>query len=306
MENFNVSGVAGTPNAGRSTEVQKQQKEQKMGAIPMTSGNGQSQQVDNKPQGYNVYGEDIANFANFKGNDQHDAIRMTNSAANEVRQAYLQLQHEFPDVVIQFEPMPDPRKCGKKREGFFTYQQKLEQWKGIAMTQISNAREKCIQELQDEPKKTEDVKPADGAKEPDKTDESKKPDGTRADDTKVPDKTDGAKKPQQTTNEPGIATTPHKSAQDSETPTTEVNQNGTRTDGVKEPDKTDESKNPDGTRADDTKEPESTPAKPPKKEEPGLVEDVLDAAVAGVGGLITKIPEAIEKIRDRISENNQN
>ena len=237
MENFNVSGVAGTPNAGRSTEVQKQQKEQKMGAIPMTSGNGQSQQVDNKPQGYNVYGEDIANFANFKGNDQHDAIRMTNSAANEVRQAYLQLQHEFPDVVIQFEPMPDPRKCGKKREGFFTYQQKLEQWKGIAMTQISNAREKCIQELQDEPKKTEDVKPADGAKEPDKTDESK---------------------------------------------------------------------NPDGTRADDTKEPESTPAKPPKKEEPGLVEDVLDAAVAGVGGLITKIPEAIEKIRDRISENNQN
>lgn len=89
----------------------------------------------------NTYGKDITNFEKFRGNDKHDAMRMTNVAANDVKKAYMQLQHEFPNVVIQFEPMPDPKTCGKRREGFFTYQQQLEDWKDMALTQIANARE---------------------------------------------------------------------------------------------------------------------------------------------------------------------
>ena len=96
---------------------------------------------ENKPVDFNLYGKDLENFDKFKGNDKHDAMRMTNTAANDVKKAYMQLQHEFPDVSIAFEPMPDPKKCGKKREGFFTYQQQLEDWKDIALTQIANARE---------------------------------------------------------------------------------------------------------------------------------------------------------------------
>lgn len=112
----------------------------------MTSGGGQSEQV-NKPQDFNVYGKDIANFGKFKGNDKNDAMRMTNEAANDVKKAYMQLQHEFPDVVLQFEPMPDPQKCGKKREGFFNYQQQLSDWKDMALTQIANEREISTTEL---------------------------------------------------------------------------------------------------------------------------------------------------------------
>ncbi len=146
MENFNVSGVSGTPNAGTSYELKKQE-EQKMGAIPMTSGGGQFEQVANKSQDFNVYGKDIANFDKFKGNDKNDAMRLTNSAANDVKKAYMQLQHEFPGLALQFEPMPDPQKCGKKREGFFNYQQQLSNWKDIALTQIANERERSTQEL---------------------------------------------------------------------------------------------------------------------------------------------------------------
>ena len=74
-------------------------------------------------------------------------MRLTNSAANDVKKAYMQLQHEFPGLALQFEPMPDPQKCGKKREGFFNYQQQLSNWKDIALTQIANERERSTQEL---------------------------------------------------------------------------------------------------------------------------------------------------------------
>lgn len=47
-------------------------------------------------------------------------MRITTSAYNTVKKQYMQLQHEYPDVVVNFEPMPDPQKCGKKREGFLT------------------------------------------------------------------------------------------------------------------------------------------------------------------------------------------
>ena len=100
-----------------------------------------------KTQEFNVYGKDITNFEKFKGNDKNDAMRMTQTAANDVKKAYMQLQHEFPTVVLQFEPMPDPKKSGKKREGFFNYQQQLEDWKDFALTQIANAREKSTEEI---------------------------------------------------------------------------------------------------------------------------------------------------------------
>ena len=74
----------------------------------------------------NDYGGDIANFAKFKGNDKNDAMRLTNSAANDVKKQYMQLQHEYPGIELQFEPMPNPQTAGKKREGFFNYQQQLD------------------------------------------------------------------------------------------------------------------------------------------------------------------------------------
>ena len=113
-----------------------------------------------KPQDFNVYGKDIANFAKFKGNDKNDAMRMTNAAANDVKKAYMQLQHEFPTAALQFEPMPDPTKCGKKREGFFNYQQQLEDWKDRALTQIANAREKSIEEIAGNIMKNDDANTA--------------------------------------------------------------------------------------------------------------------------------------------------
>lgn len=105
---------------------------------------GKGTSVGSDVKNLNTYGKDITNFEKFKGNDKHDAMRMTNVAANDVKKAYMQLQHEFPNVAIQFEPMPNPKTCGKRREGFFTYQQQLEDWKDMALTQIANARETSV------------------------------------------------------------------------------------------------------------------------------------------------------------------
>lgn len=99
---------------------------------------------------FNLYGADIANFEKFKGNDKHDAMRITTTAANDVKRAYMQLQHEFPDAVIAFEPMPDPKTCGKKREGFFNYQMLLENWKNEALQKIADARETSTRDMGNE------------------------------------------------------------------------------------------------------------------------------------------------------------
>lgn len=74
-------------------------------------------------------------------------MRLTNSAANDVKKQYMQLQHEYPGIELQFEPMPNPKTAGKKREGFFNYQQQLDNWKDNAMTQINNARERNTVEV---------------------------------------------------------------------------------------------------------------------------------------------------------------
>ncbi len=103
-----------------------------------TQGVGTTVQSDTN---FNLYGNDIANFENFGGNDKNDAMRLTSSVANDIKRAYMQLQHDFPDAVVAFEPMPDPKTCGKKREGFFNYQMLLEQWKTNALQQIENARD---------------------------------------------------------------------------------------------------------------------------------------------------------------------
>ncbi len=95
----------------------------------------------------NTYGEDIANFVKFKGNDKYDAMDITRTAFNDVKRQYMQLQHEYPDVVVNFEPMPDPQKCGKKREGFFMYKQLLGDWKNAAFQQINDARERSTVEV---------------------------------------------------------------------------------------------------------------------------------------------------------------
>lgn len=107
---------------------------------PSVNTEGKGTEVQTKTD-FNTFGKDIANFANFKGNDKNDAMRITQTAANDVKKAYMQLQHEYPGVTLSFEPMPDPKTCGKKREGFFNYQQQLDDWKDFAMTQIANARE---------------------------------------------------------------------------------------------------------------------------------------------------------------------
>ena len=105
-------------------------------------------QVDKPAFGVvNTYGGDVANFAKFKGNDKNDAMRLTNSAANDVKKQYMQLQHEYPGIELEFEPMPNPQTAGKKREGFFNYQQQLDNWKDNAMTQINNARERNTVEV---------------------------------------------------------------------------------------------------------------------------------------------------------------
>lgn len=114
--------------------------------MELRRGGGQSEDVKLT----NTYGKDFANFANFKGNDKNDAMRITTSAYNTVKKQYMQLQHEYPDVVVNFEPMPDPQKCGKKREGFFNYQQQLDAWRDTALQQINDAREESTVEVVDE------------------------------------------------------------------------------------------------------------------------------------------------------------
>ncbi len=135
-----VGGVQNQIDTRKQTEIQKQEQSK----INIEFPKGQEQA---KPADFNAYGKDIANFEKFKGNDKNDAMRMTNSAANDVKKAYMQLQHEFPGIILQFEAMPDPTKCGKKREGFFNYQQQLDDWKDLAMTQIANAREQSTKEI---------------------------------------------------------------------------------------------------------------------------------------------------------------
>lgn len=113
---------------------------QQNGKIIVFVNNGKGAEQPKRNE-YNLFGKDLENFEKFKKNDRHDAMRLTNSTASDVKKAYMQLQHEFPDVFLEFEPMPDPKKCGKGREGFFTYQQQLAEWKDFAIRQIENARE---------------------------------------------------------------------------------------------------------------------------------------------------------------------
>lgn len=118
---------------------------QKNGTVIVFVNNGKNAEKP-KQKEFNLYGKDFENFEKFKGNDKHDAMRMTNTFAGDVKKAYLQLQHEFPDVYLEFEDMPDPKKCGKGREGFFTYQQYLAEWKDLSLKKIENEREKSTAE----------------------------------------------------------------------------------------------------------------------------------------------------------------
>lgn len=151
MAGLEVNSVNAAQGANGAKEL-KPQEEQKIGTVPVgqgygaASGGGQSEDVKLT----NTYGKDFANFANFKGNDKNDAMRITTSAYNTVKKQYMQLQHEYPDVVVNFEPMPDPQKCGKKREGFFNYQQQLDAWRDTALQQINDAREESTVEVVDE------------------------------------------------------------------------------------------------------------------------------------------------------------
>lgn len=141
-----MNGVGAVQGKGNKYEL-KPQKEQKMGNLPVGQGYGETNDVRPKFGVVNDYGGDIANFAKFKGNDKNDAMRLKNSAANDVKKQYMQLQHEYPGIELQFEPMPNPQTAGKKREGFFNYQQQLDNWKDNAMTQINNARERNTVEV---------------------------------------------------------------------------------------------------------------------------------------------------------------
>ena len=141
-----MNGVGAVQGNGNKYEL-KPQKEQKMGNLPVGQGYGETNDVRPKFGVVNDYGGDIANFSKFKGNDKNDAMRLTNSAANDVKKQYMQLQHEYPGIELQFEPMPNPQTAGKKREGFFNYQQQLDNWKDNAMTQINNARERNTVEV---------------------------------------------------------------------------------------------------------------------------------------------------------------
>ncbi len=141
-----MNGVGAVQGNGNKYEL-KPPKEQKMGNLPVGQGYGETNDVRPKFGVVNDYGGDIANFAKFKGNDKNDAMRLTNSAANDVKKQYMQLQHEYPGIELQFEPMPNPQTAGKKREGFFNYQQQLDNWKDNAMTQINNARERNTVEV---------------------------------------------------------------------------------------------------------------------------------------------------------------
>ena len=150
MAGLDVNGVGATQGTGASYEVKKQDDKNEFINSSFGQGYGASGggQVDKPASGVvNTYGGDVANFAKFKGNDKNDAMRLTNSAANDVKKQYMQLQHEYPGIELQFEPMPNPQTAGKKREGFFNYQQQLDNWKDNAMTQINNARERNTVEV---------------------------------------------------------------------------------------------------------------------------------------------------------------
>lgn len=150
MAGLDVNGVGATQGTGASYEVKKQDDKNEFINSSFGQGYGASGggQVDKPAFGVvNTYGGDVANFAKFKGNDKNDAMRLTNSAANDVKKQYMQLQHEYPGIELQFEPMPNPQTAGKKREGFFNYQQQLDNWKDNAMTQINNARERNTVEV---------------------------------------------------------------------------------------------------------------------------------------------------------------
>ncbi len=143
-----MNGVGAVQGNSNKYEL-KAQEEQKMGNIPVgqgyASGGGQA---DNPATGViNAYGKDFANFSKFKGNDKYDAMNMTNKAAKDIKKLYMQLQHEFPGIELEFEPMPNPQTVGKKREGFNSYQQQLDDWKDTAMTQIANARQRNTAEV---------------------------------------------------------------------------------------------------------------------------------------------------------------
>lgn len=150
MAGLDVNGVGATQGTGASYEVKKQDDKNEFINSSFGQGYGASGggQVDKPAFGVvNTYGGDVANFAKFKGNDKNDAMRLTNSAANDVKKQYMQLQHEYPGIELQFEPMPNPQTAGKKREGFFNYQQQLDNWKENAMTQINYARERNTVEV---------------------------------------------------------------------------------------------------------------------------------------------------------------
>lgn len=151
MSGLEVNGVntARRTNGIEATNPPTPKEGPKVDSVPVGQGyetvssGGQSEDVKLT----NTYGKDFANFANFKGNDKNDAMRLTTSAYNTVKKQYMQLQHEYPDVVVNFEPMPDPQKCGKKREGFFNYQQQLDAWRDTALQQINDVREASTVEV---------------------------------------------------------------------------------------------------------------------------------------------------------------
>lgn len=79
-----MNGVGAVQGNGNKYEL-KPPKEQKMGNLPVGQGYGETNDVRPKYGVVNDYGGDIANFAKFKGNDKNDAMRLTNSAANDVK-----------------------------------------------------------------------------------------------------------------------------------------------------------------------------------------------------------------------------
>lgn len=140
VNDVSVKGVSTTSGYSVNTEATQENNRKIQTFNYSAKDDGKGTTVGSSGGDFNTYGKDVTNFEKFKGNDKHDAMRATNQAANDVKVAYMQLQHDFPDVVVQFEPMPDPRSCGKKREGFITYSQLLENWKDNSLLLINNAR----------------------------------------------------------------------------------------------------------------------------------------------------------------------
>ena len=150
MAGFEVNGVGAAQGANGNYEVKKQDSKEEYINSSFGQGYGAASgggQADKPATGViNAYGGEITNFANFK-NDKYDALQWTNDAAGDIKKLYMQLQHEFPGIELQFEPMPNPQTVGKKREGFNIYKQQLKDWKDIAMKQIDNARRRNTAEV---------------------------------------------------------------------------------------------------------------------------------------------------------------